>query len=135
MTDYTEKKAGTEKTKDFDFDYWCRLAKENPDVFETTRKQELDKYISKLGDTSTQERMKKLQWRIEMERQRSKNPMDSAIRIYDMMWETVGKNFELIQELADEFRPQGETAKTKTAERSQAKVLPFNRETHTGTVG
>jgi len=134
MTDHTEKKVVAKKG--FDFDYWRRLAKENPDVFETMRKREIDGYISTLGDSSTQDRMSKLQWRIEMERKRSKNPMDSAIRIYDMMWESVGKNFELIQDLAEQFKPQDDGQNNSAVQRSQAKVIKFNREKdQTGTVG
>lgn len=123
----------TEKNKDFDFDYWCRLAKDNPEEFEIQRKKEIDAYISGLNDSEIQDRMQRLQWRVEMERQRSKNPLDAAIRIYDMMWESVGKNFEAIQELADIFRPGGD--KNNYLQRPQAKVLKFNREEQTGTNG
>ena len=42
MTDYTKEEKSVVKSKEFDFDYWCKLAKENPDVFETVRKQEIE---------------------------------------------------------------------------------------------
>ena len=135
MTDYTKEEKSVVNTKDFDFDYWCKLAKENPDVFETVRKQEIENHISTLGDARTQERLSKLQWRIEMERARAKNPMDAAIRIYDMMWESVGKNFELIQELAEQFQPRNARTASIETKRPQAKVLQFNKEDKTGVVG
>ena len=123
----------TEPRKEFDFDYWCKLAKNDPEAFEKARSQEIDQHISSISDSTAQERMKRLQWRVEMERKRSKNPMDSAIRIYDMMWEAVGKNFEAIQDLADTFN-QG-ASKSVEGLKPQAKVLKFNREEQTGTAG
>ena len=121
------------KSSDFDFDYWCKLAKTNPDVFESSRKRVIDDYISNLKDEGSKERMQRLQWRVEMERKRSKNAMESAIRIYDMMWESVGKNFEAIQDLAEKFRPI-EQGKEPT-ERQTAKVLKFKQAECTGTEG
>jgi len=110
--------------KGFDFDYWKNLSKNNPEAFESARKQEIDKYISNLKDENVQDRMRRLQWRVEMERKRSKNPMDSAVRIYDMMWESVGKNFEAIQDLTEQFKPEEERKSTKP---SNAKVLAFKQ--------
>lgn len=135
MTDYTKEEKSVVKSKEFDFDYWCKLAKENPDVFETVRKQEIEKHIATLGDSRTQERLSKLQWRIEMERARAKNPMDAAIRIYDMMWETVGKNFELIQELVEIVEPGNVQTKSIADKRPQAKVLQFSKEDKTVSLG
>lgn len=131
MKNNTEKYA--ERKKEFDFDYWCQLAKDDPAAFEAARKQEIDNHIAGIQQKSTQERMERLQWRVEMERKRSKNPMDSAIRIYDMMWESVGKNFEAIQDLADHLKPSQDSSVSSL--RPQAKVLKFNREEHTGTEG
>ena len=110
--------------KGFDFDYWKNLSKNNPEAFESARKQEIDQYISNLKDENVQDRMRRLQWRVEMERKRSKSPMDSAVRIYDMMWESVGKNFEAIQDLTEQFKPEEERKSTKP---SNAKVLAFKQ--------
>ena len=121
------------KSSDFDFDYWCNLAKKDPEAFEAARQEKINGYIEGIGSESTQERMRKLQWRVEMERKLSKNPMDAAIRIYDMMWESVGKNFEAIQELADHFKPQQDQESAN--KRKPAKVLKFKQEESAVTAG
>lgn len=118
--------------KGFDFDYWRDLAKKDPEAFEAARKLEIDQYISSLKSEDVQDRMRRLQWRVNTERRRSKNPMDSAIRIYDMMWESVGKNFEAIQDLSEHFKPEAER---KSKKPSSAKVLSFKQEEVTGTEG
>jgi len=116
--------------KGFDFDYWRDLAKKDPEAFEAARKLEVDQYISSLKSEDVQDRMRRLQWRVNTERRRSKNTMDSAIRIYDMMWESVGKNFEAIQELSEQFKPEAERKSKKS---SSAKVLSFKQDEVTGT--
>jgi len=119
--------------KSFDFDYWRNLAKKDPEAFEAARKLEIDQYISSLKSEDVQDRMRRLQWRVNTERRRSKNPMDSAIRIYDMMWDSVGKNFEAIQDLSEHFKPEGERKTKKSA--PGAKVLTFKQAEVTGTEG
>ncbi len=111
------------KTSDFDFDYWCKLAKKDPEAFETERKKEIDNYISSLKDEGIKERMSRLQWRVERERDLSKNPMDSAVRLYDMMWDAVSKNYAALQELANEFNEEKSTRPSQV--RKQAQVLTF----------
>lgn len=119
--------------KGFDFEYWRDLAKKDPEAFEAAREQEINQYISGLANEDVQDRMRRLQWRVEMERKRSKSPMDSAVRIYDMMWESVGKNFEAIQDLAEHFKPEDQRTSSKT---SKAKVLEFKQDEEvTGTAG
>ncbi len=115
-----------ENSKAIDFDYWRKLASGDPDAFEAARKKIVEAHIKTLGDESAQERMRRLQWRIDIERQLAKTPMEAAIRIYDMMWESVGKNFEAIQQLAEDTSPDGDKKIGKP--RHKAKVLNFNRE-------
>jgi len=120
--------AKTIKAKGFDFDYWCELAKQDPEAFEQAREQEISNYIGTLNDESAQERLRRLQWRVEMERKLSKNPMDSAVRLYDMMWDSVSKNYEALQELAKEFTPPAERSVSESTIRTKAKVLKFKKE-------
>ena len=103
--DIKQSKPAETKKGDFDFDYWSNLAKNDPEAFEVAREAEINKHISSLGDEAAQERMRSLQWRVEMERKRSSNPLDAASRIYDMMWESVGRNIKALDELADLINP------------------------------
>jgi len=116
-------KAKPIKTSDFDFDYWCKLAKKDPEAFEAERKKEIDNYISSLKDEDIKERMSRLQWRVERERDLSKNPMDSAVRLYDMMWDAVSKNYAALQDLATEFNEDKSSRPSQA--RKQAQVLAF----------
>ena len=111
------------KNGDFDFDYWCKLAKADPEAFEIERKKEIDKYIASLPGEDRRERMSRLQWRVERERDLSKNPMDAAVKLYDMMWEAVSKNYAALQDLASEFN--GDKAARPSQKRKQAKILAF----------
>ncbi|HFE38615.1 MAG TPA: DUF3135 domain-containing protein [Gammaproteobacteria bacterium] len=116
----------------FDFDYWRNLAKKDPAAFEAAREQEINQHIAGIADGNTQERLRRLQWRVEMERKLSKNPMDAAVRLYDMMWESVGKNFDALQDLTSVLKPTDARKNRKPA--NQAKVLRFKQEEVADTV-
>ncbi len=75
-------------TPQFDFDNWMKLFEENPEAFEEKRQQEIDSFMSSLNDES-RVRMEKLQWRIDKERERSNSPMESCLRVHNMMWDSV----------------------------------------------
>jgi len=113
------------KRGNFDFDYWSKLAKQDSEAFEAARDQEINKHISNLKEDDVQERMRRLQWRIEMERKRSKNPLDAAARIYDMMWESVGQSISTFDELTNMLNPKANVP----AERSNQhkNVLSFEK--------
>ena len=67
---------------DFDFDEWRRLYKKDPKGAERRRKKETDAIISAAPEKE-RERLRGLQWRINMVRKRHKDsPLGSAIAIY-----------------------------------------------------
>jgi len=70
---------------DSKFGYWRDLSKSDPELFEQKRQEAIDEVINNAAPDN-QHRLRQLQWRIDMERRRAKNPMDSCVRIYDMMW-------------------------------------------------
>lgn len=111
----------------FDFDYWANMAKNDSEAFEEARKKEIEKFISGLNDDFSKDKMRRLQWRVDAERKLCKNPMESAIRIYDMMWESVGKNFEAMQVLADYFNEKGELVGNADVKKSNAKIVTFKK--------
>lgn len=67
------------------FDYWSKLAKADPECFELERKAEIEKVILS-ASPERQQSLRQLQWRIDMERARAKNPIDAMIRLDKMMW-------------------------------------------------
>ena len=70
---------------DFDFDEWALLARTAPDEFEQRRRALIESLISSSGHVR---RMRGLQWRIDLERMRARNPMDACVRLSNMMWDS-----------------------------------------------
>jgi hypothetical protein len=83
----------------FDFEYWRKLAEENPALFEKKRREEIDKMICGAPAGEMQERLQRLQWRVDMERRRCKTATQSCIRIYGMMWKRVYGESGLLESL------------------------------------
>ena len=72
----------------FDFDAWRELAALDPDGFEV-RRQHLIESVIQASDGSSQARLRGLQFRMDMERRRSSNPMAACLRISNMMWDAL----------------------------------------------
>jgi hypothetical protein len=80
------------KKKAFDFNEWSNLATTDPHAFEKRREMAIEKVISTMSDAK-QERIRRLQWRIDQERSLCKTPMAACIKLSHMMWDNVlGKN-------------------------------------------
>lgn len=76
----------------FNFDEWCALAKSDPEAFEAKRRDVLEQLIC-TSPKPMQQRLRSLQWRVDMERARAKNPNSACVNIYRMMWNRVyGEN-------------------------------------------
>jgi hypothetical protein len=72
---------------DFDFDAWSDIARRDPENFEASRRAEINRVISKT-DGQQQLALKRLQFRIDAERMRSRTPLKSCLRISSMMWDS-----------------------------------------------
>jgi len=116
----------TEETMEFDFDYWSQMAKDDPELFEKKRQEQIEEYIDNVPDAEYRLRLQGLQWRIEMERKLAKTSMEAAIRVYDMMWESLGRNYEELQKLAAMLDP--ELGINIPPDAPKARVLPFDRD-------
>lgn len=75
----------TSASASLDFDHWARLAREQPLEFERQRRALIRRTIAQ-ADSGSRDRLRRLQWRVDMERDRSADPLASCIRIYRMMW-------------------------------------------------
>ena len=74
--------------EDFDFDSLSQLAQSDPQAFEAKRLEMIEQLIDSAPDALRQ-RLRSVQWRIDMERERSDNPLQACIRISNMMWDMV----------------------------------------------
>jgi len=70
-------------TYSFDFDYWASLYQNDPEGFEREREKFVNDYIEYVGHGS--KRLRGMQFRIDMERRRSKNLMGACIRLSGLM--------------------------------------------------
>ncbi len=101
-----------------DFEQWAQLAQQDPDTFEQLRQRLLEAYIAR-SSSSHQERLRRLQWRIDRLREQASNPMSACVQISNLMWDTfdqLGKAYKNPDSCQSEQAP-------KTAHSSA--VLPF----------
>jgi hypothetical protein len=70
-----------------DFDEAVVLARQNPEAFEQYRRNAIEALIS-CASRQNQQRLRRLQWRIDQERKRAPNPTAACVKIYQMMWES-----------------------------------------------
>ena len=81
-----------EKTSDFDFDLWSKMAQEEPEKFELMRQQLIDDLIAQAPE-HFKPRMIGLQWQVDQLRKQASNPMAACLRISQKMWNNVvGEN-------------------------------------------
>jgi hypothetical protein len=105
----------------FDFDYWSRLAKHDPEAFERERTQVIDAMIRRVP-ACRQERLRRLQWKLDQIRRTSGSPLGACLRMNRLMWGAVTGDGGLLEVLnlpvvADKGR--------KSAPPGCAKILPF----------
>jgi len=107
-------------TQPFDFDAWMNLAKEDPDAFEAHRQQAIEEKLAS-APPARQQRLRSLQWRIDMERRRYRNPQSACVHLFGMMWDSVYGDNGLLAYL------NATTGKgpLPIAPKRKAKVLPW----------
>lgn len=108
----------------FDFDDWARLASDDPQAFEQRRLRAIESVIAEAPHM--EQRLRALQWRIDMERARHPNPLSSCIHVYRMMWDSVYGERGLLEALYALTRPEDATPLR------QPTVLPFRRGRRSG---
>ena len=106
----------------FDFDYWRKLASEDPQGFEAARRDAVMALIQR-APQERQQRMQGLQWRIDRIRDASPNPMAACLKISSMMWDAMLGEGGLVETLRrlESAEPQ------KIAARPAAKVIPLSQ--------
>lgn len=111
---------------DFEFDEWARLAKEDPDAFERRRKAAIEAVIAS-APMAEQQRLRGLQFRIDMERSRASTPLSACIRINRMMWDSFTELRTSIENLRDELgqQRQGRAAPRARKAARRAEIVQF----------
>ncbi|MFN3595269.1 MAG: DUF3135 domain-containing protein [Thiobacillaceae bacterium] len=112
------------QTPDFDFDTWAELARSDPEAFESRRKALIDQLIG-AAPAHLRDRLRCLQWRIDVERRRYKHPLKSCMVLYAMMWESVYGKGGLLEALNRLGEPLYTGSPPPAPPSGQ--VLPFRR--------
>lgn len=113
-----------ETVEPFDFDEWMSLAHRDPEEFERRRLAAIENLIRNLPP-ARQQRLRGLQFRIDMERRRARTPMGACIKLSSMMWDALLGAHGLRASLS---RLQSSDTQTSIPQkRSVAQVLPFQK--------
>ncbi len=107
--------------KKLDFDHWLELAKDQS-VFEQSRQAMIERVITQAPE-SQQDRLRRLQWRIDQERHLSDSPMGACIRISRMMWDQMVGSGGLIDHLGG---LDGRLTHSPVSAFKGAEVIPFS---------
>jgi len=107
-------------SEQIDFDSWQALARNNPQAFEAKRRALVDAVIRRVPE-SRQHRLRCLQWRIEKVCASATNPISASLQLSHMMWESVGRQQNIISRLFEEADPEAPCPEPR------AQVLPFPR--------
>jgi hypothetical protein len=71
-----------------DFDQWSELAKSDPAAFEAKRAEVIEDMIMRMPEHK-QERMRRLQWKVDQVRNQASNPVSACIKLSEMMWDSL----------------------------------------------
>lgn len=72
----------------FDFDEWMTLAKADPEAFAVRRREAIESVLASAPE-ERQQRLRGLQWSVDMELQKCSNPMQGCMRLFNRMWDSV----------------------------------------------
>jgi len=106
----------------FDFDEWRQLAETDPEAFEARRQQAIESLITAVP-SKRQQRLRGLQWRVDMERRKASDPLLGCRKVFGMMWHSVYGDNGLLQALND--LPASRLRKLSPPARQKARVLAF----------
>lgn len=115
--------AATEFCFSFDFDDWSRLAKDDPSAFEARRLALIEEFLRQFPQPE-QQRLRGLQFRIDMVRRRARTPMGACLKISSMMWESLLGNHGLKSTLDTLSGYPNHPVPAKSA-----RVIPFRKPT------
>lgn len=108
----------------FNFDELAALAKNDPAAFERRRQEMIDGLFASIearnDDPEFMQRLRGLQFRIDLERQRSRTSMRALLRIYSMMWDSFIELNDLLQRVSSPH-----SVLPQKAAKQSAQIIPF----------
>ena len=105
-------------TDNIDFEYWVTLAATDPQKFEQLRQDKISAIIEN-APSQRQQRLRGLQWRIDIIRDQHKDSaIEACLAISELMWET-------FEHLAEVLQSQAEKRLSATPPPIQANIISF----------
>ena len=121
--------AATDFCFSFDFDDWSRLAKDDPSAFEARRLALIEEFLRQFPQPE-QQRLRGLQFRIDMVRRRARTPMGACLKISSMMWESLLGRHGLKPALDTLLGyPNHPVPATSSSLAPSARIIPFRKPT------
>ena len=108
---------------DYDWAHWSALAARDPEAFERERRAAIDAFIGE-ASPELQPRLKGLQFRIDLERQRSSTALGASIRLNRLMWDSFTELRTALENLRDASSTRPAAVAPSTVPRVAA-VLEF----------
>ena len=108
--------------KELDFYEAMELARTDPEAFEQYRKYIIDSLIARAPKRS-REHLRRLQWRIDMERERASNPVAACVKLYEMMWDSFAGESGLV----DTIHNAHPSSDNMHGAQAGAKIVPFKK--------
>lgn len=103
-----------------DIDTAMELARTDPEAFEQYRQDVIEALIAR-APARNQQHLRRLQWRIDQERQRASNPTAAFLKLYRMMWDSFAGESGLIDTICN-ARHEAQSAEQLT---TSAEVIAF----------
>jgi len=110
-----------------DFDEWAALARTDPRAFEARRLALIEQYLKQFPHAE-QQRLRGIQFRIDMERRRARTPMAACVRLSGMMWDSLVGEYGLRNALDLFLNHSPATALARLRDRPSrftAKIIAF----------
>ena len=104
---------------DFDFQRWATLAREDGAEFERQRRAAIDSLIAQ-APLSQQQRLRGLQFRLDLERSRSSTALGACVRMNRLMWES-------FSHLREQLNSLSKGTPVTAVSTGPARVVPFVR--------
>jgi hypothetical protein len=79
----------------FDFDHWAELARTDPAAFDLHREAFIDAHLGRYAD-ERRDRLVRLQWRLDTERERTSNALGACIHLSKKMWDNFSRLDDLL---------------------------------------
>jgi hypothetical protein len=106
------------------FDKLVTLAKQDPKRLDALKRDITEAWIEQ-APVEYQRRLRGIQFQIDMEVQRAKNPMDACIRVSNMMHDSFAELRDRLNEMA-QTGPRYQVEDESTPALRTAQVLPFS---------